>query len=678
MKPAGNNGDISSRVVELVEGGGELVEGEGLFRRDRSAAHGDCHADYRCLRARARTQSQHRSNSISFVLTVAPFTHLPRDDTRQPSCITTVRRDSRLRLCWRTWIQVDLKRGFEKCSIYREQPIPPCLLVCYRLRFVRTVSKQLWPNHKRPTVVFGGFLNCEAISDLLEGVATTSHSPSPLAHSSFCSNPCCASLATQKSESSMLSEGLKSSTGFARNEQFSGENSSIALSFLENINGSERPARRTSGRGESKTKICDEREAVIAVRGYETTDAHISVAPNSPTLAALRRAKFLQPGGHLNVAGKRTFSYAVPRLQNELQYGTSCAKDDPTTEQLTSRRQVRILNTKLKRHSPTKENGSYKHGRVKKIDEKENGDEANAEKILHDLTRATNCYRGKARETGETSPLRIREALEYIRQYAGTHEESLHYRCLFSRQMQRFICVSPRLPLSFRSPVKKPEPRRPRQRETLADRRHIGKLDALSHVRFYIKTNFIVTSAQTTSRYNDMPLHGGYWLLLRAARKYNSEQAPAHLATNHHTQLSWIGERDEVHFEPPKLVVRNLDPRSAAIVDKCSLKKFHQIEEIQNHEISLVDHFYIGTKIKLDPGSELGSFYFGSGKLLLQPGIKLASGANSSRTRQQYGVTDRGSTPERRLLMGAYGNLLAQISAALNIEILRADQGEAK
>ncbi|KAJ8870167.1 hypothetical protein PR048_029180 [Dryococelus australis] len=41
----------------------------------------------------------------------------------------------------------------------------------------------------------------------------------------------------------------------------------------------------------------------------------------------------------------------------------------------------------------------------------------------------------------------------------------------------------------------------------------------------------------------------------------------------------------------------------------------------QNHEVSLVQHFYIGTKIKLDPGSELGSFDFGSGKMLVQPGI---------------------------------------------------------
>ncbi|KAJ8872730.1 hypothetical protein PR048_026344 [Dryococelus australis] len=43
--------------------------------------------------------------------------------------------------------------------------------------------------------------------------------------------------------------------------------------------------------------------------------------------------------------------------------------------------------------------------------------------------------------------------------------------------------------------------------------------------------------------------------------------------------------------------------------------------EIQNHEISLMQHFYIGTKIKLDPGSELGSFDLGSGKMLVQPGI---------------------------------------------------------
>ncbi|KAJ8867697.1 hypothetical protein PR048_031500 [Dryococelus australis] len=66
---------------------------------------------------------------------------------------------------------------------------------------------------------------------------------------------------------------------------------------------------------------------------------------------------------------------------------------------------------------------------------------------------------------------------------------------------------------------------------------------------------------------------------------------------------SWTGDRDEVHFEPPKLAIDE--------------------SEIQNNEISLVQHFYIGTKIKLDPGSELESFDLGSGKMLVQPGIRV-------------------------------------------------------
>ncbi|KAJ8889191.1 hypothetical protein PR048_008688 [Dryococelus australis] len=92
---------------------------------------------------------------------------------------------------------------------------------------------------------------------------------------------------------------------------------------------------------------------------------------------------------------------------------------------------------------------------------------------------------------------------------------------------------------------------------------------------------------------------------------------------------NWTGDRDEVHFETLKLAVRNLDPRSTAIVDKCKpIEKFVAYKilishfgtkiddwKFQNHEISLMQHFYIG-KIKLDPGSELGSFDIGSGKML--------------------------------------------------------------
>ncbi|KAJ8866563.1 hypothetical protein PR048_032422 [Dryococelus australis] len=57
---------------------------------------------------------------------------------------------------------------------------------------------------------------------------------------------------------------------------------------------------------------------------------------------------------------------------------------------------------------------------------------------------------------------------------------------------------------------------------------------------------------------------------------------------------SWTGDRVEVHFEPPKLAVDE--------------------SEIRNHGILSVQHFYIGTKIKPDPGSELGSIDLGSGE----------------------------------------------------------------
>ncbi|KAJ8868081.1 hypothetical protein PR048_031890 [Dryococelus australis] len=60
-------------------------------------------------------------------------------------------------------------------------------------------------------------------------------------------------------------------------------------------------------------------------------------------------------------------------------------------------------------------------------------------------------------------------------------------------------------------------------------------------------------------------------------------------------------------------------------------------KEIHNHEIPLVQHFYIGTEIKVDPGSKLGSFDLGSGKMLLQPGIRGAPAVYSSVTARQHG-----------------------------------------
>ncbi|KAJ8866170.1 hypothetical protein PR048_033694 [Dryococelus australis] len=53
---------------------------------------------------------------------------------------------------------------------------------------------------------------------------------------------------------------------------------------------------------------------------------------------------------------------------------------------------------------------------------------------------------------------------------------------------------------------------------------------------------------------------------------------------------SWTGNRDEVPFEPPKLMVRNLDPRAAAIVDKCSLEIRQQIELRSIPDIEQVFH----------------------------------------------------------------------------------------
>ncbi|KAJ8865815.1 hypothetical protein PR048_033337 [Dryococelus australis] len=61
--------------------------------------------------------------------------------------------------------------------------------------------------------------------------------------------------------------------------------------------------------------------------------------------------------------------------------------------------------------------------------------------------------------------------------------------------------------------------------------------------------------------------------------------------------------------------------------------------EIHNHEISLVQHFYVGTKIKWDPISELGSFDLGSGRMLAQPGIRRIE-KFTSRLQKAHNVRD--------------------------------------
>ncbi|KAJ8896107.1 hypothetical protein PR048_001449 [Dryococelus australis] len=52
----------------------------------------------------------------------------------------------------------------------------------------------------------------------------------------------------------------------------------------------------------SKPRSCTSVQC-FARRGDERVDAYVSVAPTAPTLLCLRRAKFLQPGGHLKVKG---------------------------------------------------------------------------------------------------------------------------------------------------------------------------------------------------------------------------------------------------------------------------------------------------------------------------------------------------------------------------------------
>ncbi|KAJ8870358.1 hypothetical protein PR048_029379 [Dryococelus australis] len=61
-------------------------------------------------------------------------------------------------------------------------------------------------------------------------------------------------------------------------------------------------------------------------------------------------------------------------------------------------------------------------------------------------------------------------------------------------------------------------------------------------------------------------------------------------------------------------------PSKICLILNIDLSKIDE-PEIQNHEIALMQHFHIETKIKLDPGSELGSSDLGSGKMSVQPGV---------------------------------------------------------
>ncbi|KAJ8892243.1 hypothetical protein PR048_004823 [Dryococelus australis] len=90
-----------------------------------------------------------------------------------------------------------------------------------------------------------------------------------------------------------------------------------------------------------------------------------------------------------------------------------------------------------------------------------------------------------------------------------------------------------------------------------------------------------------------------------------------------------LGEKPQIHSPAPaelKIEMKFISNCGnwrfeISIRDQQSSSTNIDESKIQNRGISLVQHFYIGTKIKLDPGSELGSFDLGSGKMLVQPGI---------------------------------------------------------
>ncbi|KAJ8868993.1 hypothetical protein PR048_030539 [Dryococelus australis] len=118
---------------------------------------------------------------------------------------------------------------------------------------------------------------------------------------------------------------------------------------------------------------------------------------------------------------------------------------------------------------------------------------------------------------------------------------------------------------------------------------------------------------------------------------------------------------DVIHYEPIAKFSRT-ESRSLTFEPR------PDESDIQNHEISLVQHFYIGTKIKPDPGSELGSLDFGSGKMLARPGISVSS--------KKLGQACRTSSRERcyvwrtaRLQRKFLGHITRADNAATVIEL---------
>ncbi|KAJ8887999.1 hypothetical protein PR048_007484 [Dryococelus australis] len=139
------------------------------------------------------------------------------------------------------------------------------------------------------------------------------------------------------------------------------------------------------------------------------------------------------------------------------------------------------------------------------------------------------------------------------------------------------------------------------------------------------KTRRPTTSSGTIST-NEDPIHAEFALLLSSRLNSTalSELEPASVlhwllhsceATPLPTDLHVIGAHNCEVFIYWHRLTQGIKIRLILNLDLSLGTEIYE-SEIQNHEISLVQHFYIGTKIKLDPGSELGSFDLGPRKML--------------------------------------------------------------
>ncbi|KAJ8866558.1 hypothetical protein PR048_032417 [Dryococelus australis] len=116
---------------------------------------------------------------------------------------------------------------------------------------------------------------------------------------------------------------------------------------------------------------------------------------------------------------------------------------------------------------------------------------------------------------------------------------------------------------------------------------------------------------------------------LRSKRK---TVAPFEFRAGLEIEMKFISNRRNCRFE---ISIRDQQPSSTNVVES----------EIRSHEICPVQHFYIGTKIKPDPDSELGSLDLGSGKKMsAQPGPPVSRRGNGGHDcvgkRTQYLLTN--------------------------------------